>query len=332
MDTVLSALGVTPDGEALYRSVLRQADCTVTEHSAVLGWTQERTRAGARTLLDLGLVHERAESRLRAAPPQSTLRELLEREAMRLTRRRRQLDDASLAVTQLVGQLTTDPAMASQPASAQIISRDRLSEIATGLLRGSTGPIRSVHLQVQGPVGESGLGERALAALESGRELRTLYPISVVDRPEPLEWMRQWHQLGELQRMAEIMPEEFTIFGRTAVLARRPWGESRGATVELREPASVAAFMSIFDRAWADALPTPGQQGDYRINDRLLALLANGLKDEVIARYLGLGVRTVRRRIAELMVQLQVQTRFQLGAVAQRRGLLRPPHEPSARS
>ncbi len=321
MDTVLSALGVTPDGETLYRSVLRQADCSEAEHAIALGWTVERTRMGARTLLDLGLVHERAESEWRAAPPQTTLRELLEREALRLARRRRQLDDARAAVTQVVGQLTAQQPPESRPPSERIISPEQLPEVVTALLRSSDGPIRSVRLLVQGPVGESGLGERALAALESGRELLTLYPISAVDQAEPLEWIRQWHELGELQRMAECVPEEFTIFGSTAVLARRPWGEARGAMVELREPAAVAAFRHIFDREWADAVPTPGQQGDYRINDRLLTLLASGLKDEVIARYLGLGVRTVRRRIAELMAQLQVQTRFQLGAVAARRGL-----------
>ena len=39
-----------------------------------------------------------------------------------------------------------------------------------------------------------------------------------------------------------------------------------------------------------------------------------GLKDEAIARFLGLGLRTVRRRIAALMSLHGVDTRFQLGA------------------
>ena len=66
---------------------------------------------------------------------------------------------------------------------------------------------------------------------------------------------------------------------------------------------------------------TPGLEQD--VETRLLTLLGTGFKDEAIARYLGIGVRTVRRRVAALMEEHGVHTRFQLGAVAERRGLLR---------
>ena len=54
----------------------------------------------------------------------------------------------------------------------------------------------------------------------------------------------------------------------------------------------------------------------------LLALMAAGLKDEVVARQLGLSLRTVRRRIAHLMDELDADTRFQAGLEASRRGWL----------
>lgn len=54
----------------------------------------------------------------------------------------------------------------------------------------------------------------------------------------------------------------------------------------------------------------------------LLALMAQGLKDEVVARRLGLSLRTVRRRIAHLMAELDATTRFQAGIEAVRRGWL----------
>ena len=54
----------------------------------------------------------------------------------------------------------------------------------------------------------------------------------------------------------------------------------------------------------------------------LLALMAAGLKDEVVARQLGLSLRTVRRRIARLMDELGADTRFQAGIEAARRGWL----------
>ena len=54
----------------------------------------------------------------------------------------------------------------------------------------------------------------------------------------------------------------------------------------------------------------------------LLAQLADGAKDEQIARKLDVSLRTVRRRIAALMTDLGVDTRFQAGVEAARRGWL----------
>ena len=50
--------------------------------------------------------------------------------------------------------------------------------------------------------------------------------------------------------------------------------------------------------------------------------LAAGAKDEQIARTMGLSLRTIRRRIADLMIELGADTRFQAGAEAVRRGWL----------
>ncbi|MFI6410067.1 helix-turn-helix domain-containing protein [Streptomyces sp. NPDC050585] len=56
----------------------------------------------------------------------------------------------------------------------------------------------------------------------------------------------------------------------------------------------------------------------------LLRLLAAGLKDEAIARRLGVHVHTARRRISRLLEALEARTRFQAGARATARGWLDP--------
>ena len=48
--------------------------------------------------------------------------------------------------------------------------------------------------------------------------------------------------------------------------------------------------------------------------------LARGAKDEQLARTLGLSLRTVRRRVAELLDELEASSRFQAGVEAVRRG------------
>jgi DNA-binding NarL/FixJ family response regulator len=52
----------------------------------------------------------------------------------------------------------------------------------------------------------------------------------------------------------------------------------------------------------------------------ILALLVAGAKDEAIARQLGIGVRTLHRRMQRLMTALDADTRFQAGIQATRRG------------
>jgi DNA-binding CsgD family transcriptional regulator len=84
---------------------------------------------------------------------------------------------------------------------------------------------------------------------------------------------------------------------------------------------------ALFDEYWARATPLPGREdvsdtdelGDVRV---VLELLQLGMKDETIARQLGVSLRTVRRRIAALMDDLGVATRFQAGLEAARRGLI----------
>ncbi|WP_306216054.1 response regulator transcription factor, partial [Actinoplanes sp. RD1] len=55
---------------------------------------------------------------------------------------------------------------------------------------------------------------------------------------------------------------------------------------------------------------------------RLLALLASGSTDAVIAKTFGWSVRTVQRHLHELMERLGARTRFQAGMEAVRRGWL----------
>jgi DNA-binding NarL/FixJ family response regulator len=82
----------------------------------------------------------------------------------------------------------------------------------------------------------------------------------------------------------------------------------------------------LFDSLWSRSTPISQPQhaiGKVGTDERtLLALLMAGLKDDVIARQLGVDVRTVRRRISKLLSDVDAQTRFQAGAQAVRRGLV----------
>jgi hypothetical protein len=79
----------------------------------------------------------------------------------------------------------------------------------------------------------------------------------------------------------------------------------------------------LWDNAFHLTRPRPECRWHLAEEDhQLLALLALGLKDQTIARHLGIGLRSVVRRIGILERTFNVETRFQLGAQATKRALL----------
>ena len=104
-----------------------------------------------------------------------------------------------------------------------------------------------------------------------------------------------------------------------------PLGFADEPRVHIRQRSIVAALTLWFELLWSRATPVPDLEAATGHPDArrfLLEQLMAGATDEVIARRLGIGLRTVRRRIAELMTDLGVDTRFQAGAEAVRRGWL----------
>lgn len=327
MNTLLGTLGIGADSEALYREVLRHSGRSLGENAAALGWDDARLRTALAPLHDHRLVRHHLDDTLSAPAPRRALTRLVEREAAHLELRRQELSEVAGAVEEFAaahraGRIgPTAAAAASAP--FDVVAPDGVPGVVEDLLTSTTGPIRSFHLGVAaGPATDEDVGRRAREVMREGRELRSIYPVGVLDDPQHLAWVREWAAIGERQRMVESVPAEFAVFGAEAVVAAPTWGEPATSAVLVRSPLLVAAFTAIFDEAWAGGLPVPDQDLERDAETRLLTLLASGFKDEAIARYLGLGVRTVRRRVAALMDELSVHTRFQLGVVAERRGLL----------
>jgi DNA-binding CsgD family transcriptional regulator len=123
------------------------------------------------------------------------------------------------------------------------------------------------------------------------------------------------------------VPSRLVVFGTEAALLTERWGAPGGSRVVVRQPGIVLALRELAGALWDRAVTppglgpcTPGVDGARRGALPLLALMAGGAVDEQIARALGVSVRTVRRRIATLLVELGADSRFQAGAEAVRRG------------
>ncbi|XVX19827.1 hypothetical protein ACQP1U_16270 [Actinomycetota bacterium] len=183
--------------------------------------------------------------------------------------------------------------------------------------------VRSVVMTLDtGP----GLDESAIRTgqrrMSEGARQQCIYPSAVLETPAGQRWIHSWRLAGEEQRMLADPPTEFAVFDDRIAVIAADWGSLERGYRLVEHPTAVATLIHYFDVLFATALPIPFESERVDDNRQLLELLALGMKDESIARYLGWSLRTVRRRVAAVMDGLGVQTRFQLGAAAQRQGLL----------
>ena len=76
-------------------------------------------------------------------------------------------------------------------------------------------------------------------------------------------------------------------------------------------------------RPAGDETVGPTEPLPTQLDLRILSLLLVGSTDAAIAKQLGLGLRTVQRRVAHMMELAEVSTRLQLGWQAHGRGWLK---------
>ena len=326
MSPHLAVFRVSADAEELYRRLLRSDPSTLPPFAAELGWSLGLATEALESLIAARLVRETADGLVLVEHPRTALERLLGQEEESLEARRRELVEARAAIARF----TAEHRVAASGGSSEdrppweIVSSRMAVSMVERAVRTTTGIIRTSVLSLQvGP----GLDEDAVRtlqdALAGGREQRAIYPIEALDDAVGRRWTQSWADIGEHQRVSESPPSEFAVFGDEVVLAVADWRSAEADHVIIRNPMLVAAFTAMFDYAWDLALPMPGVVVDVDEERQLLMLLGSGAKDEAIARYLGWGVRTVRRRVAWLMDELGAETRFQLGAAAQSRGLLK---------
>ncbi|MFI6427658.1 DNA-binding response regulator [Promicromonospora sp. NPDC050880] len=130
---------------------------------------------------------------------------------------------------------------------------------------------------------------------------------------------------AQIRITTEEINETIILDRRLVIIAGDLTAGQRSYSV-ITQPETVQGVTSLFEAAWRSA--TDLAVYDARIADirriapQVLDLLGQGVKDETAARMLGLGVRTYRRRVAELMEALGAGSRFQAGVRARELGLV----------
>jgi DNA-binding NarL/FixJ family response regulator len=136
---------------------------------------------------------------------------------------------------------------------------------------------------------------------------------------------------GQEIRVVDAVPVKMMIVdGDTAFLPLHSDRPDSPASVLVHRSGLLAVLIAFFEAEWDRGFPLrpgPGAEelvesrpGDLDELDRqVLVLLLSGLTDQAIAGQLTLSVRTVHRRIRQLMQKARVDSRVQLGWVAARK-------------
>ncbi|WP_329052733.1 DNA-binding response regulator [Amycolatopsis sp. NBC_01488] len=167
--------------------------------------------------------------------------------------------------------------------------------------------------------------EREQAVRTTGRmSVRKMYLPGVLFDPALAEHLRFMATHGARIRITEREVNETILLDRRiAIVAGDDVGGVRSYTV-VSSPQLVQGIQSLFEAAWAGGTDLESYRARFtELGAReILEQLASGCKDETAARALGVGLRTYRRRVAELMDLLGASSRFQAGARAREAGLL----------
>ena len=239
------------------------------------------------------------------------------------------MQDQLDALQRMLPGLTAEHMVARQPrgsaVSMETVHHSEVVDTIRSLTARTTGDLLWVRPdQWRVPAGPS-VDEWVQELLRSGRRSRVIYPARVLE--EAPDMVRRRAALGEHVRVLAEVPGRMAVMGSAAALVPNRFDLPDDQLLVIRQPSLVTALTTLFEALWERALTVPGLEvadddGAANASDRRLLLdqLARGAKDEQIARSLGLSLRTVRRRVADLLDDLEASSRFQAGVEAVRRG------------
>jgi DNA-binding CsgD family transcriptional regulator/sugar-specific transcriptional regulator TrmB len=334
----------------LYAELRRRGASDFDEVVAELGLNMEEQGQCRRELLDLGLIvptGTKHDSRLALAagqPPESesgtvaavspemALIKLLEGERGRLREDLRRAEEVNSRLESLATRFLRSEVLApSAEVEVEVITDYRRIQ---QVMEDITDTVEREHAGLQPMVGAGReIPERSLARdrrqIAKGVHVRVVINASALNTPQGAENTARKAAAGVNVRVAGDIPMNMIIADRqVAMLPLDPEHHEDGAILA-RGPALVRSYCAFFEQIWRNATPYGEQREGERDSSGLteqqraaLLMLASGMKDEKIARGLGVSLRTVSRILSELMQELGASSRFEAGVRAARLGWL----------
>ena len=311
--SALAVIGIDATAERVYRAMLAEPSLGELGVAEQLSVSQLDVRRAIGELLDAGLL-ARGDSGLTAAPPHLALSAVFDRKA-------RELAEARATVEALQEEYRLGNPRHTSDERTELVLGEAAVEAC--LLRAAL-TARSAIRVVRG----HGALSNAVAAVGAGdATVRVLIAAEVLEDPHACADLRATRRDDEQVRSLRGSHESLVVVDDHLALLPAGPQASGVACLWVTGPGLVHSVSQLFDALWESSWDvTLARSGgpDAMLDEddqRLLTLVVAGLKDESIARQLGVGCRTVQRRLSALSRRLGARNRLELVRTAMELGL-----------
>lgn len=328
---MLQFLGLDPTSEAVYRLMLVHHDWRAADIAGYIGAPEAEVRTALQRLIALRLLRWSLNDPKQLLPVTPTLgfQALLQHQQAEILQKQEEFLEAQAEVTRLTAEYSTLCCTSSHNELEHILGLDAIHTVVEALAERSIteclsfmpGGAQSLEsLDASRPLDES--------MLKRGVKVLTLYHGSAWNDGATLNYARWLVSMGGEVRTVPSLPLRLVIFDREiAVVPVDPEAAHQGA-MQISSPGVITAMVALFERVWDAGVPLGhvvrrDENGVTAQERELLQLLSYGLTDEVVGKRLGLGLRTVRRMVADISDRLDARSRFEIGAKACQRGWLK---------
>lgn len=323
--TVMTALGFSRSLDRIYEQVLGQSGRELVSIASVLLRTPEETLKELAPLIERGLVRLEGTQLFAVSPVDAISLTLADQAASAAVahERLRQLTAAIPFLTASSARPAPGEVQDVEPLDGEVSSGGHVVAVLEALISQSNGDLLWLRPDQWRAPREDQMTAVVRQAVESGRQSRAIYPVRALSEAPAMLAARA--DAGEQIRVLSELPTRLLVIGTTHAILPEPLGFIDEPRLLIRQRGIVEALGLYFEQLWERAAPVVGlERGDRRPDLRrfLLQQMAAGAQDEQIARRLGVSLRTVRRRVADILTELGADTRFQAGAEAVRRGWL----------
>jgi DNA-binding CsgD family transcriptional regulator/sugar-specific transcriptional regulator TrmB len=333
--------------QELYRAMSRDLELGVSEAAALIRVPSAQVGDTQQRLIDLGLLEpaqptagvseEGRPVRYVTSTPEVSLARLLQRGEEVWARLQNEMHATYAAMSVVASEFTHTQAARKQVIYADVIhDRNRIDQMLSDAAESATDEILSIHAAVPASVEALAAGrKRNRRALERGVRMRTVHLASTARSMHGYAHLKALDKDGIQVRLLHHVPFRLLIVDDLFAMTPRFHGVESSVVTLMRGRDITRLLRELFEFCWLNAASfasvhepaapeeeTGAERGQQPTAQQrvMLQMMSEGMKDESVSRKLGISVRTLGRRVNDLMAQLDVQTRYQLGVHAAEMG------------